>query len=115
MNLPFEVTIRQTPEAVLKLNHPPLITSMNEPIVSVVRESIKEVIKKEPKIETGMGWTDAALLSNYLKIPTVVIGPGDLALAHTEEERILIEDLVNTVDIYSRIIDKFCIKDKIIE
>ncbi|SET10240.1 succinyl-diaminopimelate desuccinylase [Natronincola peptidivorans] len=111
----FDAKIRRTPESVLRLNHPPLITSMNEPIVSVVRESLKEVIKKEPHLTTGFGWTDAALLSTYLKIPTVVVGPGDLSLAHTEAERIAIEDLVNTVEIYSRIIDKFCIKDRIIE
>jgi acetylornithine deacetylase/succinyl-diaminopimelate desuccinylase len=37
----------------------------------------------------------------------VVFGPGDLSLAHTEEEHIKIEDLVNAVDIYSRITQNF--------
>lgn len=106
----FKAEIRVTPESELKLNHPPLITSRNEPIVYAVRAAIKEVIKKEPHITRGIGWTDAALLTTYCKIPTVVFGPGDLALAHTEDERIPINDLVNAVDIYSKIIDKFCNK-----
>lgn len=107
----FNAEVRRTPESVLELNHPPLITSMNEPIVFAVRESIKEVINHEPKLTRGIGWTDAALLKAYAEIPTIVFGPGDLALAHTEDERIEIDDLVNAVDIYSRVIDKFCNRD----
>ncbi|MCC5909048.1 MAG: M20 family metallopeptidase [Clostridiaceae bacterium] len=111
----FDAEIRRTPDSVLDLNHPPMITSMNEPIVNVVRKSIKEVIKKEPQIKTGYGWTDAALLTNYLEIPAVVVGPGDISEAHTQDEKIHINDLVNNVEIYARIIDKFCIEDRIIE
>ncbi len=106
----FKAEIRVTPESELKLNHPPLVTSKDEPIVYAVRSAVKEVINMEPNITRGIGWTDAALLTTYCKIPTVVFGPGDLALAHTEDERISIEDLVNAVDIYGRIIDKFCNK-----
>ena len=103
----FDAEIRVTPESLLDLYHPPLITSVNEPIVSAVRESIKEVIHREPGITRGIGWSDAALLKTYAGIPTVVFGPGDLSLAHTEEENILIDDLVNGVDIYCRLIQKF--------
>ncbi len=97
------------------LSHPPLVTPMTEPIVHAVRSSIREVIKREPQITRGRGWTDAALLKVYAKIPTVVFGPGDIRMSHTESERIAIKDLINTTEIYARIIDNFCIKDKIME
>ena len=103
----FRAKIEITPESLLALYHPPLITSFNEPIVTAVREGIKEVVEYEPTITRGIGWSDAALLKTYANIPTVVFGPGDLSLAHTEEEHIKIVDLVNAVDIYSRITQKF--------
>lgn len=103
----FNAEIRVTPESVLELFHPPLITSMNEPIVSALRESIREVIHREPGITKGIGWSDAALLKVYANIPTVVFGPGDLSLAHTEEEHIAIDDLMNGVDIYCRLVQRF--------
>jgi acetylornithine deacetylase/succinyl-diaminopimelate desuccinylase len=80
---------------------------MNEPIVSALRESIRDVIHREPGITKGIGWSDAALLKVYANIPTVVFGPGDLALAHTEEEHIAIDDLMNGMDIYCRLVQRF--------
>jgi acetylornithine deacetylase/succinyl-diaminopimelate desuccinylase family protein len=103
----FDAEIQVTPESLLELYHPPLITSVNEPIVSAVRESIKDVIQREPTITRGIGWSDAALLRVYANIPTVVFGPGDLSLAHTENEHISVEDLVNGTDIYCRLVQKF--------
>ena len=103
----FDAEIRVTPESLLELYHPPLITSVNEPIVSAVRESIRDVILREPAITRGIGWSDAGLLKTYANIPTVVFGPGDLSLAHTEQEHISIEDLMNGVDIYCRLVQKF--------
>ena len=103
----FNAKIEVTPESLLELYHPPLITSFNESIVTSVREGIKDVMGYEPNITRGIGWSDAALLKTYAHIPTVVFGPGDLSLAHTEEEYVEIEDLVNAVDIYSRITQNF--------
>ena len=107
--------IRKSPANVLKMNHPPLITPMNEPIVHAIKSSIREVIKREPHITLGRGWTDAALLKVYGKIPTVVFGPGHIRHSHTADERIAIKDLVNTTEIFIRVIDNYCIKDKITE
>lgn len=103
----FNARIQVTPESALELFHPPMITSMNEPIVSALRESIKDVIHREPGITRGIGWSDAALLKVYAENPTVVYGPGDLSLAHTEAEYITLEELMNGVDIYCRLVQRF--------
>lgn len=104
----FDAEIIRMPNNMLTLDHVYLMTSPDDPIVTTVKESIQEVIKKEPLITKQRGWTDAALLSNYSKIPTVIFGPGNISYSHTKDERIKISELVDAVDIYSRIIQKFC-------
>ncbi|RQD70472.1 MAG: M20 family peptidase [Tindallia sp. MSAO_Bac2] len=105
----FDAKITRTPESVSVLPHPPLNTGMDESVVLAVKKSIEEVIGYEPEVKTEYGWTDGALISNYMKIPTVVFGPGDISLAHTDEERIAIDDLVKGVEVYTHIADKFSV------
>ncbi|MDW7672664.1 MAG: M20/M25/M40 family metallo-hydrolase [Bacillota bacterium] len=82
---------------------------MDESIVLAVKKAIERVIGHEPEVETEYGWTDGALISRYMKIPTVVFGPGDISLAHTADERIDIDDLVKSVEVYTHIADEFCV------
>lgn len=104
----FDAEIIRMPNNMLTLDHLYLMTSPDNPIVTVVRESIKEVINQEPQITRRRGWTDAALLSNFAKIPTVVFGPGNISYSHTKNERVKISELVDAVDIYSKIVQRFC-------
>lgn len=104
----FDAEIIRMPNNMLTLDHLYLMTPPNELIVSAVKESIQEVIQKEPEITRKRGWTDAGLLSNYGKIPTVVFGPGEISSSHTKDERVNISELVDAVEIYSGIIEKFC-------
>ncbi len=104
----FDAEIIRIPDNMLTLDHLYLITSSEDPIVSAVKESIQKVIGKEPEITTKSGWTDAALLSNYAKIPTVVFGPGKISAAHTEDEKVEISELEAFVKMYECIIEKFC-------
>lgn len=104
----FDAEIRRNPENMLSLDHLYLMTSPGEPIVYAVKESLKEVTGKEPEITRRRGWTDAALLSNFAAIPTVVCGPGNISYSHTKDERVAISDLVNMVNVYCKVIKKFC-------
>ena len=38
-------------------------------------------------------WTDGSLLAKYGDIPTLICGPGDLALAHSPEESIELSEV----------------------
>lgn len=104
----FDAEITRMPNNMLTLDHLPLMTPPEDPIVSAVRESLMEVIGREPDVTRRRGWTDAALLSNFAKIPTVVVGPGDISYSHTKDERVSIGDLDKMVDVYARVIQKFC-------
>lgn len=92
----------------LTLDHLYLMTDPEDPIVLSTKKAIENVIGKEPEITRRRGWTDAALLSNFGNIPTVVTGPGNIAYSHTKDERIEIKHLVDYVDIYGNIAIDFC-------
>lgn len=100
--------IRMDSNLMNEFDHAPLIAQPNSEIAKTVYNVLKDFNKKEPNIEKRRGWTDAGVLSTYGKIPTVVTGPGDLKYSHAKDEKIPVIDLVNYVEIYSRIAEEFC-------
>lgn len=53
-------------------------------------------------------WTDGALLARYARIPTLVLGPGDLAHAHSPREQVAVAELVDAAAIYLETARRFC-------
>ncbi len=104
----FEVEIFRIPDNMLTLDHLYHFTKPDEYIVQVVKNSLIKQLNKEPEITIKHGWTDAALLSNYANIPTVILGPGSISYAHTKDEKVPVKDLIDYVNIYSNIAIEFC-------
>lgn len=100
--------IRMDSNLMDEFDHAPLIAQPDSDIAKTVYKVLKEFINKEPNIEKRRGWTDAGVLSTYGKIPTVVTGPGDLKYSHAKNEKIPVVDLVNYVEIYTKIAEEFC-------
>jgi succinyl-diaminopimelate desuccinylase len=58
--------------------------------------------------------TDAAnLLKVYAGAPTVVLGPGEAAMAHQTDEYCSMERLRQSVEIYEKIILDWCIGSRV--
>jgi len=91
-----------------EFDHAPLIAQPESEIAKTVYNVLKKFVNKEPNIEKRRGWTDAGVLSTYGKIPTVVTGPGDLKYSHAKDEKIPIANLLDYVNIYTRIAEEFC-------
>ncbi|MCK5763645.1 MAG: M20/M25/M40 family metallo-hydrolase, partial [Clostridiales bacterium] len=91
-----------------KFDHIYHYTDPDEDIVKVVDKVLENHLKNKPVITRKRGWTDAATLSYYGNIPTIITGPGNLSYSHTKDERIPIIDLNNYVKIYSEIAIEFC-------
>ncbi len=53
------------------------------------------------------GITDARFYINDAKIPTVILGPGSLTVAHTANEWVGVEELVTGARVYARIFAGF--------
>ena len=100
--------IRMDSNLMEEFDHAPLIAQPDSDIAKTVYNVLKEFTNKEPNIEKRRGWTDAGVLSTYGNIPTVVTGPGDLKYSHAKDEKIPVADLINYVEIYTRIAEEFC-------
>lgn len=108
-NPDFEARIERMEENIMKkYYHFYHFTDPNEEIVKTTIKTLKKNIGKEPEMTIKGGWTDAATLSYYGKIPTVITGPGNFSLSHTVEERVPVKDLYNYVKIYADIAEEFC-------
>ena len=53
------------------------------------------------------GITDARFYINQARIPTIILGPGSLSVAHTADEWVAVDDLVAAARIYARIFVAF--------
>lgn len=75
----------------------------------VVRALTKALIdERRPAIVKGMSaWTDCALL-NAAGIPAVCFGPGDITLAHADEEYISVEEIETAEQVLLQLIVDWC-------
>ena len=70
---------------------PPLDPNDNQAFIGFVQETLKEMRLSSDPVGVGFG-TNASILNN-IGIPTIVIGPGDIAQAHTSDEWLDLEQL----------------------
>jgi len=105
----FDATIERMPNNMLTLDHVYLSTPAEAPIALAVKAALARRIGREPEMTRRRGWTDAALLSAYAGIPTIVTGPGDIKYSHTADERVPVAQLVDYVSIYGDIAQDFCV------
>ena len=80
----------------------PSETDADSEIARVVRAAV-EAETGRPAVDAGFtGITDARFYINEARIPTVILGPGSLTVAHTADESIDVEELVAGARIYAR-------------
>jgi succinyl-diaminopimelate desuccinylase len=70
------------------------------PLVKVLEDSHREVTGTEADLSGFIGFSDAGLLDNMGKIPTVIFGPGDIEQAHSINEYVRINDVCIATRIY---------------
>ena len=87
----FDYTISEP-----SLNVLPLDIPLDSPLVSAVKASVRSVLNHEPEITAFPGGTDAPNLG----FPCVICGPGSIAQAHTVNEFVSIEQMVQATAIY---------------
>ena len=90
-------------------NLSPVWTAPDAEWVQRVFEICKPVLGEAPEPRTAPYMTDAAnLLKVYAGAPTVVLGPGEAAMAHQTDEYCNMERLRQSVQIYEAIIADWC-------
>jgi succinyl-diaminopimelate desuccinylase len=77
------------------------------PIVSSTRGAVLAETGVTPQIVGFTGITDARFYINDAHIPTVIMGPGSLTVAHTANESIAVDELITGSRAYARIFASF--------
>lgn len=99
----FRATIERDETNMNEMEHGPCCMDIDNPLIKLASCCIKETLEKAPSIHAFTGWTDASLISNFAHIPTMILGPGDISLAHSERESIEVKELFNASVVYSLI------------
>ena len=73
-------------------------------IVELARNAVRFVTGKDPGFAGFVASTDMAILVNEGGIPTVMLGPGDIAQAHTPNEFVDFDEVVTAAQIYAKLI-----------
>jgi acetylornithine deacetylase/succinyl-diaminopimelate desuccinylase-like protein len=73
------------------------------PIAIACRRAVGEETGDIPRDVGFTGITDARFYVNDAQIPTVILGPGSLAVAHSANEWVKIDALVAAARVYARI------------
>ncbi|MHC1761685.1 MAG: M20 family metallopeptidase [Negativicutes bacterium] len=82
----------------------PVEISNNEAIVQLAQASIYQALGRQVEPTIFIAGTDMPFLVQEGRIPTIVLGPGYLAQAHTVNEFVPVEQLVDAVQVYASII-----------
>lgn len=91
-----------------KYVHEAMDTDPNEPVVKITEKAIEEVTGAKSVMRSFTAWTDGGLINYYGKVPTIVLGPGELEYAHSANEHIKVNSLVPAVLIYTSIACDYC-------
>lgn len=103
LDLPgLRTELRRLPGGMATLEHTALAT---EPTASVVRAAAaarRAVCGEAGEYGAFPAWTDGALLAAFGRIPTIILGPGDLALAHSPHEAVPVAEVLEAAVLYAR-------------
>ena len=103
--------VARLPGGMATLEHRALLTSAEHPLARAAFAARRAVL---PGVVAGPGvafpaWTDGALLAAFAQVPTVVLGPGELADAHSPRESIEVAELETAARLYARLALEFCL------
>lgn len=84
------------------------LTSLDESIVQTIIAGHDDLFGRRPTVAGVTYGADMGLLSSVGGIPTVIYGPGDVALAHQADEHVRIADLEAAVRALIVLVMRFC-------
>lgn len=103
----FTCSIRDVFEGKDLLPHLPFVTNDYDPLMVSAKEACAEQ-GKEIVIEPFPAWTDAGFIASSTDSKCIVMGPGELRVAHSVDECIDISEVRLAAEIYASCILKYC-------
>lgn len=100
--------LRENPPKVEWLLYwPPFDVPHNAPICKALETAYEEALGKKAQYYGFAAVADAAFL-NLAGIPTIILGPGNLQVAHAPDEHVEIDELVDAAKVYAMAIAEWC-------
>ena len=96
----FKAELKRDTTGMKTMTHVPNFVPPDHRLVRSLSDSAARVLGGPPKVTSFWGWTDAALMTHFGKMPTVVFGPGGKG-AHSRVEYVLTEDLQKCLQVYA--------------
>ncbi len=103
----LKTTLTRMPGGMATMLHGPLVIDPDHVLVRSALQAFGDVGRSAPPTTVFPAWTDGALISREAGIPTIVWGPGVLALAHSAEESILLDDVTLAARLYAAAARRF--------
>ena len=83
--------------------YPTWVTSESHPLVQATVRSVHEILGYRPRLIRWAFSTDGTYTAGVADIPTVGFGPGEERYAHTQDEQIRLNDVVDAARVYARL------------
>ena len=84
-------------------------TDPHDPWMEDVFAVMTDILGEPPGVHTATYFTDASVLSPaYGGVPTVILGPGEAAMAHQTDEYCHVERIGQAVEAYGRVAKAWC-------
>ncbi|MEZ5313171.1 MAG: M20 family metallopeptidase [Thermoanaerobaculia bacterium] len=104
----LHTVVQRVPGGMGNLLHVALVTPPESPLATAAQAARRLASGEAGEFTTFPAWTDGALLSGYSGIPTIVLGPGDLSLAHSPRESVPVGEILEAARIYAALAVEFC-------
>lgn len=85
----------------------PVETPVNQPIVAILKQVVKEATGRDAEVRGEHGATGASLFRKRTGLLTVACGPGKMEQAHTKDECIDTKDIENGVKLFEALAKKY--------
>jgi acetylornithine deacetylase/succinyl-diaminopimelate desuccinylase-like protein len=100
--------VRPFPGGSGTLERIPFATPADDPLARAVAAACLSVTGREPAFGAFPAWTDGGMLAGPGGVPTLILGPGDLSLAHSPREALPLAELVEAAHLYAAAVREFC-------
>jgi acetylornithine deacetylase/succinyl-diaminopimelate desuccinylase len=103
----LKTRLERMPGGMATMLHGPLVIDPAHPLVGAARGAFGDLGRAAAPATVFPAWTDGALIWREAGIPTLVWGPGELALAHSAEESVPLDEILLAARLYAAAARRF--------
>jgi acetylornithine deacetylase/succinyl-diaminopimelate desuccinylase family protein len=105
-NIAKELSALAGEDAVVRIiqEHPGAYTSEDHPFVRTACTAVEKVLDRKAQVGAFPAFSEAGFFASGWGVPAILLGPGEIDLAHKVDEHVLINELTAAARIYALLI-----------